>query len=93
MENRNYENWGKTEIMKIGNHIGKRAQLNTDLGYFFETIIDMSDHKLFVYDRKIGHSASLYFDNNKHEWNDELRQRCWFVRPEYVTIERPKIIL
>ena len=52
--------------MKIGNHIGKRAQLNTDLGYFFETI-DMSDHKLFVYDRKIGHSASPYFDNNKQK--------------------------
>ena len=79
--------------MKIGKHLGKRAQLNNDLGYFFETI-DVRDHKLFVCDRKIGHNASPYFDNNKHEWDDELRKRCWFVRPEYVTIvESKKVVL
>ena len=78
--------------MKIGNHIGKRAKINDNLGYFFETI-DMSDHNLFVYDIKIGHNAGPYFDKNPHEWKDELKYRCWFVKPEYVTLVNPKIIL
>lgn len=78
--------------MKIGKHLGKRAKLNNQLGYFFETI-EMSERQLFVYDSKIGHNASLYFDYHPNEWNDELKKRCWFIRPEYITLEKPKIIL
>ena len=37
--------------MKIGNHIGKRAKINDNLGYFFETIIDDVSN-LFVFDEK-----------------------------------------
>ena len=82
--------------MKIGNHIGKRAKINDNLGYFFETI-EMSEHNLFVYDSKIGHSALPYFENHQNEWNDELKKRCWLIKPEYVTLVKPlvkpKIIL
>lgn len=78
--------------MKIGNHTGKRAKFDNKLGYFFETI-DMSEHNLFVYDVTIGHNASPYFKQNPHEWKDELKQRCWFVEPEDVTLVKPKIIL
>lgn len=78
--------------MKIGNHIGKRAKIKNNLGYFFETI-EMSEHNLFVYDSKIAHSALPYFENHQNEWNDELKKRCWFIKPEYVTLVKPKIIL
>ena len=78
--------------MKIGNHICKRAKINDNLGYFFETI-DMSDHNLFVYDIKIGHNAGPYFDKNPHEWKDELKNRCWFVRPHYVRIVNSKKVV
>ena len=64
--------------MKIGKHIGKRAKINGNLGYFFETI-DTGEHNLFVYDERLGHNAGAYFEKNKHEWKDELRQRCWLV--------------
>ena len=72
------EDWWKTEILKIGKHIGKRAKINGNLGYFFETI-DTGEHNLFVYDERLGHNAGSYFEKNKHEWKDELRQRCWLV--------------
>ena len=78
--------------MKIGKHLGKRAKLRNQLGYFFKTI-EMSEYNLFVYDSKIGHSALPYFENHQNEWNDELEERCWFIKPEYVTLVKPKIIL
>ena len=78
--------------MKIGKHLGQRAKFNNHLGYFFQTI-NQNEHNLFVYDGKYGHNASPYFDYHPNEWNDELKTRCWFIRPEYITLEKPKIIL
>ena len=49
--------------MENRKHLGKRAKLNNQLGYFFETI-EMSEHQLFVYDSKIGHSESPYFEKH-----------------------------
>ena len=53
----------------------------------------MNDHNLFVYDIKIGHNAGPYFDKNPHEWKDELKNRCWFVRPHYVRIVNSKKVV
>ena len=68
--------------MKIGKHLGQRAKLNNHLGYFFQTI-NQHEHNLFVFDG----------EDDPNEWNDELKTRCWFITPEYITLEKPKIIL
>ena len=70
------EDWWKTEIMKIGKHIGKRAKINGNLGYFFETI-DTGEHNLFVYDERLGHNAGSYFEkkistNGKTNWDKDV---------------------
>ena len=71
--------------MNIGNNIGKRAKVNENLGYFFETI-NLLGYHLFVYDEKFGHNAPFYFEKHPEEWNDELEGRCWIVDPDDITL-------
>jgi hypothetical protein len=78
--------------MKIGNHIGRRATFDDEKGYFFETINDDGSN-LFVFDEKIGHNAPPYFNKHKDEWNDELKQRCWYVSKVEVTFNKKKVVL
>ena len=76
--------------MRIGNHVGKRAKHNDQDGYVFETI----EHKgiLFVYDDKIGHNATFYFEKHPEEWNDELKRRCWYLAKDKIKILKKVII-
>ena len=78
--------------MKIGKHIGKRAKHNDQDGYVFETI-NVGEHNgiLFVYDDKIGHNATFYFEKHPEEWNDELKRRCWCVSKHEVTLTKKVI--
>ena len=71
--------------MNIGNNIGKRAKVNENLGYFFETI-NLLGYHLFVYDEKFGHNVPLYFEKHPEEWNDELEGRCWIVDLDDITL-------
>ena len=72
--------------MKIGNHISQRATYKNKDGYFFETMIE-ADSFIFVFDEHIGHDAKYYFNNHKDEWNEELKDRCWYVGKYEVTFK------
>ena len=73
--------------MKIGNHTGRRATFVGEKGYFFETIIDDGSN-VFVFDEKLGHDADSYFNKHPEEWNDELKNRCWYVSKSEVTFTK-----
>ena len=61
----------------------------TNISPFFhiheKTKIDDGSN-VFVFDEKLGHDADSYFNKHPEEWNDELKNRCWYVSKSEVTL-------